>query len=138
MLFRSSELNGGNAPQVVTQLRELGIFMNDWTFEVTLLEVGFFEEVKEVFRELGAEINVRVRAGVDAVDAYIVSPTDENIEAFLISVNDARWGKGRFAHRLITKIRNKTQGLNEAQKRSLVPEYIRSGVEYILQKVNQN
>lgn len=134
----SRELNGGNVVEVITQLRELGIFMNEWTFEVTLLEVGLFEEVKEVFQELGAEINVRVRAGVNAVDAYMVSSTDENIDAFLTSVKDARWGKGRFAHRLITKIRNKTQGLNEAQKISLVPEYIRSGVDYILQKVNQN
>jgi putative ATP-dependent endonuclease of OLD family len=122
---------------VKNALKEIGIFVNDWTFETTLIASGLQEELKEVFRELGEELGVEVEAGAKHIDEYMVNKTPENMKKILNSIGDARWGKGRFAHRLVKHIQNKTEALPKKDIPTIVPTYIREGIEYLLNKVKE-
>jgi putative ATP-dependent endonuclease of the OLD family len=123
--------------QVRSGLKELGLFVNDWTFEKTLIDVGLHQELKNVFRELGDEIGVNVAAGGAHIDSYLAANTRENMEKILTAIGDARWGKGRFAHRLLTHIQNKVETLKPEEKPTVVPSYIREGIAYIIDKVQK-
>jgi len=117
-------------------LRWSGIFVNDWTLEPTLLEAGLHEELKKAFTELGSEMGVAVRAGSNHIDKYLKEPTPENMKNILKSIADTRWGKGRFAHRLVRHIREKASALETKEsKEAIVPEYIREGIYYIVKRV---
>jgi len=122
----------GRRDNLARHLRREGIFLNDWTLEVALLGSGLSSELKQVFTELGDEIDVKVYAGADHIDAYLAANTDENIKKLLISIADARWGKGRFAHRLVKHIQIKADTLaTPAEEEAIVPEYIRAGIKYL-------
>jgi putative ATP-dependent endonuclease of OLD family len=118
-------------------LKELGIYVNEWTFETTLIDAGLHQELKDVFVELGDELGVKVTAGAKHIDEYLANKTDGNMKKVLTSIEDARWGKGRFAHRLVTHIQNKAQSLAEKDRPAIVPVYIREGIEYIIAKVQE-
>jgi len=83
------------------------------------------------------ELGVDVAAGAKHVDEYMANKTADNMKKILTSIEDARWGKGRFAHRLVTHIRNKAQSLAEKDRPSIVPAYIREGIEYLIAKVQE-
>ncbi|MCK4579840.1 MAG: hypothetical protein KAU10_00720, partial [Dehalococcoidia bacterium] len=101
-----------------------------------MLEAGLNDELKQVFVELGDELGVRVTAGVNHIDKYMAAKTDENMEKVLTSIADARWGKGRFAHRLIKHVQDKADSLpTQNQKNGLVPKYIQDGIQFLLAKV---
>jgi hypothetical protein len=121
--------------EVQNGLKEFGLFVNDWTFETTLIDVGLHQELKDVFCELGEEIGTEVTAGAAYIDNYLADKTTENMKKILTSIADARWGKGRFAHRLLTHIQDKARTLKAEEKPSIVPVYIREGIEYIIDKV---
>jgi putative ATP-dependent endonuclease of OLD family len=122
---------------VKNALKKYGIFVNDWTFETTLIASGLQDELKAVFRELGEELGVEVGAGANHIDEYLANKTPENMKKILTSIEDARWGKGRFAHRLIKHIQDKAEALSEKEKPKIVPSYIREGIEYLIDKVQK-
>jgi len=131
-----SRYDAGFKKAVRRYLRWVGIFVNDWTLEVALLEAGLGEELKKVFVELGDELGVQVRAGSNHVDQYLNDRTEDNMRRVLVSMADARWGKGRFAHRLVKHIQAKAESLGtQQQKDAVVPEYIRSGIQCLIAKV---
>ena len=119
------------------ELKRLGLFINDWTFEKTLIDAGFHQELKNVFLELGNEIGVNVAAGGAHIDSYLAANSRENMEKILTAIGDARWGKGRFAHRLLTHIQNKVEALKPEEKLTVVPSYIREGIAFIIDKVQK-
>jgi hypothetical protein len=54
----------------------------------------------------------------------------------LRAIADPRWGKGRFAQRLVNHIRAKSELLvTQDEKNAIVPEYIRSGIEFLVNRV---
>lgn len=113
-----------------------GVYVNTWTLEPALIDAGLHEELKNVFTELGDEIGVRVRAGATHIDNYMSSPTVENMKRILTSIDDTRWGKGRFAHRLVGYIKDKVDSLaTQEEKEACVPQYIQSGINYVVGKV---
>jgi putative ATP-dependent endonuclease of the OLD family len=117
-------------------LRCNGIFVNEWTLEPSLLESGLADELKQTFNELGEERGEKVRAGSNHIDSYLISNTDENMKRILAAIADTRWGKGRFAQRLTKHIRVKSESLKtQAEKNAIVPEYIKSGIEFIINRV---
>ena len=126
----------GKYPVVDKYLRFRGIYINEWTLEPALIASGLYEEMKTVFSELGDEIGVAVRAGAENVDNYLQDPTTENMEKILKSISDTRWGKGRFSHRLVDQIHKKADNAtSQSEKDNIVPEYIRSGIDYIVSQV---
>jgi putative ATP-dependent endonuclease of the OLD family len=126
----------GSFELVRRYLRLWGIFVNQWTFEASLLESGLGPILKSVFLELGDEIDVKVKAGCNWVDACISDASDTNVSGFLNSVADARWGKGRFAHRLLRHIRAQADDLTLQEERtSMVPEYIQQGINCLISAV---
>lgn len=126
----------GSFELVRRYLRAWRIFVNQWTFEASLLESGLGPILKSVFLELGDEIDVKVKAGGNWVDACILDPSDTNISGFLNAVADARWGKGRFAHRLLRHIRERTDGLASQEARTaMVPKYIQQGIDCLITAV---
>lgn len=128
--------DSGYKERVRRLLRYTGIFVNDWTLEPSLLEAGLAEELKQTFYELGTELGENVRAGISHIDLYLANPTDENMEKILTAIADTRWGKGRFAQRLISHIRIRAQSLTaQSDKDAIVPEYIKSGIEFLVAKV---
>jgi hypothetical protein len=113
-----------------------GIFVNEWTLEPSLLESGLADELKKTFDELGEELGQKVRAGSNHIDSYLMSKTDDNMRKILTAISDTRWGKGRFAQRLIKHIRVKSESLKtQADKNAIVPEYIKSGIEFLINRV---
>jgi putative ATP-dependent endonuclease of the OLD family len=129
-------LNSHQDAHARRHLRRLGIFVNEWTLEVTLLQSGLVNELKMTFEELGQELGTRVRAGAKSIDRYVANPTDANIKRILIAAEDSRWGKGRFAQRLVNNIRGKVASLDRQDERdALIPEYIRSAIRFLVAKV---
>lgn len=127
----------GKTEQVRRYLRWVGIFVNEWTLEPELLDCGLHEEFKQVFTDLGEELGAEVQAGIKHIDTYLSGKTEENMKKVLASIADARWGKGRFAHRLVTHIRDKAGTLTtQEQKELIVPEYIRSAIKCLIGKVD--
>ena len=120
---------------VRTELAKLGIFVNDWTLEPTLVEAGLTEELKLTFQELGEELGQNVRAGSNHIDTYIANPTDENMKNILTSISDTRWGKGRFAHRLCTHILTRAEAIKEDERQLIVPAYIVDAVNHLKKQV---
>jgi hypothetical protein len=58
------------------------------------------------------------------------------MERILRSIDDTRWRKGRFAQRLIKHVQNKADTLTtQDEKDALVPNYIRDGLQYLIDKV---
>ena len=122
--------------EVRNLLRCEGIFVNDWTLEPSLLEAGLANELKLTFDELGEELGANVKAGKKHIDSYLLSKTDENMKDILKAIADTRWGKGRFAQRLVNHIRAKSESLRtQDEKNVIVPEYIRSGIEFLVNRV---
>lgn len=117
------------------ELAKLGIFVNDWTLEPTLIEVGLAEELKLAFQELGDELGQKVRAGSNHIDTYHAKPTDENMQNILTSISDTRWGKGRFAHRLCTHILTKAGAIEKDERQQIVPAYIINAVNHLIEQV---
>lgn len=122
---------------VDSYLREKGVFLNSWTLEVDLIEAGNSDVMKAVFEELGEEIDVQVRAGVNHIDRYLASQSDEHMQAILTAIDDSRWGKGRYAHRLVQNLRKKTEFLSPEEKQARVPEYIREALGFLKSQIEQ-
>ena len=117
-------------------LRCEGIFVNNWTLEPSLLEAGLANELKLTFDELGEELGANVKAGKKHIDSYLLSKTDENMKSILTAIADTRWGKGRFAQRLVNHIRARSElVVTQDEKNAIVPEYIRSGIEFLVNRV---
>lgn len=140
----------GRVENVRTWLKCSGIYVNEWTLEACLLDADLCQQLKETFRELGDEINTRLTAGINHIEAYLRDKSDANMERVLTTISDSRWGKGRYAHRLVQHIRNKVIELNKKlndtddpwdeerlkkEKQSLVPSYIKEGIQYIIENV---
>ena len=122
---------------VNSYLKEQGVFLNSWTLEVDLIEAGNSDVMKTVFEELGGELGVQVRAGITHVDRYVADPSDENMQAVLTAIDDSRWGKGRYAHRLVNQLREKAATLDSEGKRARVPQYIRASLEFLKFQIEQ-
>jgi putative ATP-dependent endonuclease of OLD family len=128
---------GGRKESVRRWLKKEGVFVNDWTLEVSLLEVGLGEELKQTFVDLGNELGINVRAGPGYIEAYLLDPDNEdNVHSILTSIDDKRWHKGRFAHRLIPHLRNKAASMSSLSEReAIVPSYIEEGIKYLVNRV---
>ena len=126
----------GKTKLIQRYLRRRGVFVNEWTLEPTLIEAGLADELRQTFVDLGAEIGQNVQAGANHIDAYLGSPTEENMEKILTAIADTRWGKGRIAHRLVIHITDKADGiLLQEQKNQLVPKYIQNAINYLISQV---
>lgn len=117
------------------ELAKLGIFVNDWTLEPTLIEAGLAEELKLTFQELGDELGQNVRAGSNHITTYLADPTDENMKSILTAISDTRWGKGRFAHRLCIHILTKAEAIEEDERQQIVPAYIVDAINHLIKQV---
>ena len=124
-----------NFSEVKNALKQYGVFVNEWTLEPALLEVGLGDEFKSTFQDLGEEIGVKVRAGSTHIDNYLAEPTDANMAKILTTISDSRWSKGRFAHRLCSHISSKGETLEQDRKHSIIPPYIKSAIDFLLAKV---
>jgi putative ATP-dependent endonuclease of OLD family len=121
---------------VRNKLAKCGVFVNDWTLEVALLGTGLAEEMKQVFQDLGTEIDVEIRAGIQYIDDFLSDHSDDSVKKVLKAIDDTRWRKGRFAHRLGKYISDKADKLStQESKNNLVPEYIRKGIEYLINQI---
>lgn len=118
-------------------LIQRGVFINNWTIETTLMDVGLHNELKMVFDELGEEMNKEVKAGVNHIDTYLANPSTDNMKKILNSIADSRWGKGRFAHRLVKHIAEKVATAKPEDRTQLVPDYIRESIIYLINKVKE-
>jgi putative ATP-dependent endonuclease of the OLD family len=128
--------NRDHKEKVRSLLQCEGIFVNDWTLEPSLLEAGLANELKLTFDELGEELGAHLKAGKKHVDSYLLDKTDENIKNILTAIADTRWGKGRFAQRLVSHIRARGDSLRtQDEKNAIVPEYIRIGIEFLVDRV---
>jgi putative ATP-dependent endonuclease of the OLD family len=117
-------------------LRCKGLFVNEWTLEPSLLEAGLDNELKLTFDELGEELGANVKAGKNHIDSYLISKTDENMKNILTAIADTRWGKGRFAQRLVKHIRAKSELLvTQDEKNAIVPEYIKNGIDFLINRI---
>ena len=129
--------NQGDQGKVLRYLRMIGIFVNEWTLEPTLIEAGLADELKETFAELGEELGEKVKAGAHHIDAFLQEPNDDKMEKVLGAISDTRWGKGRFAHRLVRHIVEKSDALDSQEKRNaIIPQYIKSAIIYLTNKVS--
>jgi putative ATP-dependent endonuclease of the OLD family len=134
------ELNNLFEEQQYEKIREKlqyeGVFLNPWTLEASLLDSGLSEELKHTFNELGEERGENVKSAQKHIDSYLQSKTKDNMENILSSIADKRWGKGRFAQRLVKHIIIRGESLNDQDdKNKLVPEYIKTGIEFLLKKI---
>jgi hypothetical protein len=78
-----------------------------------------------------------VKAGKKHIDSYLQNQTDENMKNILTAIADTRWGKGRFAQRLVSHIRARSELLvTQDEKNAIVPEYIKSGIEFLIKHVD--
>lgn len=129
-------INAGRLEDVRIALKALGIFVNEWTLEPSLMAAGLGAELKATFEELGNELGAVVKAGAQHIDAYASDPSDDNMKRIIAAISDTRWGKGRFAHRLSRHIQARaTSIVDEEERRSLVPQYIREAVEYLVNRI---
>ena len=129
----------GNKNKVSRYLTMLGIFVNDWTLEPTLIEAGLSNELKNTFTELGDELGEKVRAGAKYIDDFLASPDDTKMEKILGAISDTRWGKGRFAQRLVVHVIEKSQTLDTQDKKDrIVPRYIKDAIIFLTNKVSKN
>lgn len=129
-------INAGRLEDVRIALKALGIFVNEWTLEPSLMAAGLGAELKATFEELGNELGAVVKAGAQYIDAYASDPSDDNMKRIIAAISDTRWGKGRFAHRLSRHIQARaTSIVDEEERRSLVPQYIREAVEYLVNRI---
>ncbi len=104
---------------VRTKLEQVGIFVNQRTLEVELIEAGYGDELCEVYQELGAS-----DTQVENLKAEIAN--NNNFEAILRRIETTGMGKGRFAQRLAGKV-----------DASRVPPYIENAIRYLLAKMPQ-
>ncbi len=133
----SENYNDGKHEVIKRYLNQRGIFTNNWTLEASLIETGLHNELKLVFDELGEEMNTNVKAGAKNVDAYLAMPTEDNMEKILSSIADSRWGKGRFAHRLVKHISESAEAVPLTEKNRLIPKYIKNSITYLINKVKE-
>ncbi|MGA7192154.1 MAG: AAA family ATPase [Anaerolineales bacterium] len=127
----------GKQEVVKEYLAQRGVFINKWTIETTLIDAGLHNELKLVFNELGDEMNMEVKAGANHIDSYLDAPTVENMKKILNSIADSRWGKGRFAHRLVKHISEKVAVTLPEDRSKLIPLYIRESIMYLVNKVKE-
>ncbi|MEP0805680.1 MAG: AAA family ATPase [Chloroflexota bacterium] len=99
-------------------LEEVGIFVNQRTLEVELIQAGYGDKLCEAYQELGAS-----DVQVEHLRAEI---TDNNLEAILRRIETTGMGKGRFVQRLAEKV--------DAGR---VPPYIEKAIKYLLAKMPQ-
>ena len=132
-----AKYEAGKLEIVMRYLAQRGVFINNWTLETTLIDAGLHNELKIVFNELGDEMNKEVKAGVDHIDAYLATPSPDTMKKILNSIADSRWGKGRFAHRLVQHISEKVAATQPENRSKLVPKYIRESIIYLVNKVKR-
>ena len=132
-----AKYEAGKLEIVMRYLAQRGVFINNWTLETTLIDAGLHNELKIVFNELGDEMNKEVKAGVDHIDAYLATPSPDTMKKILNSIADSRWGKGRFAHRLVQHISEKVAATQPENRSKLVPKYIRESIIYLVNKVKE-
>ncbi len=101
------------------------------------MDAGFHNELKAVFDELGDEMNKEVKAGANHIDTYLANQSAENMRKILSSIADSRWGKGRFAHRLVRHISEKVATTKPEDRNKLVPKYIRESILHLVNKVKE-
>jgi putative ATP-dependent endonuclease of the OLD family len=128
---------GKSDMEICALLNENGIFINDWTLEVSLIQSGLTDEFKKTFEELSTELNIKSTMGNDKIESYLNNPTDDNMKSILNAVGDSRWGKGRFAQRLINHIVAKSESMStQNDKNNIIPEYIKNGIEFLIDRTD--
>jgi putative ATP-dependent endonuclease of the OLD family len=113
---------------VVNELHGVGIFINEWSFESSILQSGYAEIVLNVLEECG--VGPRVLEQLKQ-EKSIVHANDELIEYWIKQIENL--GKGRVGQRLSTKLfALEHEGNIEAS----VPENIRLGLSHLLGLLN--
>lgn len=112
-------LDSGQQDEAATALAEQGIFIGEHTLELDLLS-SLADEMKSAYTELrnSAQASARFDAAVDGAlfgDEEAIAQMLSRIEAI---------GKGRFAQRLASKIKDQTP-----------PLYIQQAIEFIVDQV---
>lgn len=108
------------------KLQQAGIFVNDWSFEPSLIEEGYSKDLIDVLENLGSGpiIVSRLRNHLEN-DEFT---NDENIEYLVDKISETGIGKGRVAQRLSSELRN------QSDHRS-IPSYISAGIQYLVAKL---
>ena len=105
--------------ELFKELRKLGIFVNEWTLEADLIDLGYEDELIAVYGELGAspakQKNMRENINKKEVRKVI-----KRIE------DTTGMGKGRFAQRLANKV-----------DASRFPLHIAKAIEYVMFRVRK-
>jgi putative ATP-dependent endonuclease of the OLD family len=115
-------ISEGKTEQVVSDLRQEGIFIGDATLELDLVD-KFANEMESTYSDLNTSESARLRFKA-AVEGARKGEKDESDEMIL---RIERIGKGRFAQRLAEKI-----GAQQA------PAYIKGAIEKIVSLVEEN
>ncbi|MBI5300488.1 MAG: AAA family ATPase [Chloroflexi bacterium] len=98
-------------------LADIGIFVNEWTLEASLISIGYQNELLTVYQELGASARQ-----VTNMKEQLNEGKPSGIQQLIKNRIEDK-GKGRFAQRLADKI--------DATK---IPEYIALGIQRIVSK----
>ena len=100
------------------ELRKLGVFVNEWTLEADLIEIGYREEIIKVYGELGASASKQ--------DNMRVNLNNKEVRKVIKRVEESGMGKGRFAQRLANKVDSER-----------VPLFIAEAIRYVMYRVPQ-
>lgn len=104
-------------------LKRIGIFVNDSSFEPSLIEQGYGEVLIDILETLGAGPRVvsRLRNHLENDELR----EEENIEYFVDKISEI--GKGRVAQRLSSKVKD--------QVGRIIPPYILTSIQYLVMEL---
>jgi putative ATP-dependent endonuclease of OLD family len=117
--------NGLKWGTVQDLLEREGIFINEWSFEPTLIEAGYLNDIFSVLvqLDLGPRISAKISKIIESAD---IKPRD--IEYICRKIEDV--GKGRVAQRLSSILHDQDVGLKP------VPIYITKCLKYLIGKLD--
>ncbi len=105
------------------KLKQAGLFVNDWSFEPSLLEEGYGKDLIDILEDLGAGPRIVSRLRNHLENDELTN--DKNIEYFVDKISEI--GKGRVAQRLSSELKN--------QSGRSIPSYILASIQYLVAKL---
>jgi putative ATP-dependent endonuclease of OLD family len=107
-------------------LKREGIFINEWSLEPTLIEIGYLGDIFSILVQL--DLGPRISSKINKIlESNKFEPRD--IEYVCKKIEDV--GKGRVAQRLSSTLHDQEIGSK------LVPAYIESSLNYLIDKLGE-
>jgi len=112
--------------QLIQNLKQYGIFVNQWSLEPELIKIGYGKEILETLEECGAgeQIVAKLHSQLQNLEF-----TEDNVEYWLKQIDTI--GKGRVGQRLAGKLQHThLPGGKE------IPSYISEGFNYLIHSLD--